>query len=311
MKCISMKFLWIKLGVLLLGKVVFSQDLDTLESKIITNQYGQIVYGNKTFPIIAFYQKDSLKYIYSQSKGKVAILRKNNTILKEIVFKNNDFSFSRFQVFQDKKVILQSWGMDKDYILLENENIIIQKRSIPKNKKIVSFKEIKTAKGTFEVHQYLVSPKNKLSKVLLYKTSQKIDTIYKDTKTKENRIINTSPRAELVYYSDKVYFFNADQRLILIFNEKGILVQEINLNEKEDEFLKSYLLNFYIADNKMYVSSVFGEKTYLWELEETGEFKRYEIPFRVYSIHQIVEDKIYFSLQMENNSLYVYERKFR
>jgi len=311
MKCISMKFLWINFSLLFFSKIVFSQDLDTLEAKIISNQYGEIVYGNQKFPIIAFYQKDSLKYIYSQSKNKVAILRKDNTLLKEITFKNGDFSFSRFQKFQDSKVILQSWGMDRDCILFEKENVIIQKRNIPKNKKIMSFKEVRTDKGIFEVHQYLVSPKNKLSKVLLYKNPQKIDTLYKDTQTKENRMINTSPRTELIYSSEKVYFFNADQHLILIFTNEGKKLQEINLKAQEDEFLKGYLLNFYLADEKIYVSNVFDEKTYIWEINENGKLKRYEIPFRIYSIHQIVEDKIYFSLQMENNSLYVYERKFR
>lgn len=310
-----MKCKWISLFCLLcLFYGAFSQDLDPKEAKILQNKYGEIVYGNKQLPILAFFQKDSLKYIYSQQKNKVAILRKDNTILKEVSFKNKDFTLARFQPYSKNGVILQSWGLDRDYILLENQNLSIKKQNTVKSKKIIAYQVIITEEAIFEVHQYMVTPSNSCSKVLLCRVNQKIDTLYQDTKTKENRNINVSPRAELVYFQDKLYFFNADQRLILIFEAKtGKLSQEINLKEQEDEYLKGYILNFYIdtATNTMYVSGVFANKTYIWEIKADKTIERFEIPFQIYLIHQILEDKIYFSLQTEEDNLYVYERKFK
>jgi hypothetical protein len=303
-----MKYKWSNLIFLLfILQNTFAQN-DAQEAKILQNEYGEIVYGNKQFPIIAFFQQDSLKYIYSQTKNKIAILRKDNTILKEIAFKNKDFTIPRFQPYGSKSVILQTNGLENNYVLLENQDLIAQKRNNPKNKKIIGFKEV--LNGKFQVHQYLITPSKTLSKVLLHQT----DTLYKDTQTKNNRTINISPRFGLVYWRDKVCFFNADQRLILIFEaQTGKLLQEINLKEQEDEFLRGFMLNFYIdhSTDKIYISGVLADKTYIWEVKTDKSVVRYELPFRVYLIHQIREDKIYFSLQTEGNNLYVYERKFK
>ncbi len=304
-----MKYKWINLifGLFILQKT-FAQNIDTQEAKILQNEYGEIVYGNKQFPIIAFFQQDSLKYIYSQTKNKVAILRKDNTILQEITFKNKDFTIPRFQPYGDKSIILQTDGLENNYAFSENQNLTARKRSNPKSKKIIGFKEV--LNGKFKVHQYLVTPSKTLSKVLLYQT----DTLYKDTQTQTNRSINVSPRFDLVLWRDKVYFFNADQRLILIFEaQTSKLLQEINLKEQEDEFLKGFMLNFYIdhSTDKIYISGVLADKTYIWEVKADKSVERYEIPFRIYLIHQIREDKIYFSLQTEGNNLYIYERKFK
>ena len=304
-----MKYKWSNLVFLLLIlQKTFAQNIDTQEAKILQNEYGEIVYGNKQFPIIAFFQQDSLKYIYSQTKNKVAILRKDNTILQEITFKNKDFTIPRFQPYSEKNTILQSEGTDTDYILIENQNIIAKKRKNPKNKKVIGFKEV--LNGKYQVHQYLITPSKTLSKVLLHNT----DTLYKDTQTKNNRTINVSPRFDLVHWRNKVYFFNADQRLILIFEaQTGKLLQEINLKEQEDEFLRGVMLNFYIdhSTDKIYISGVVADKTYIWEVKADKSVVRYEIPFRIYLIHQIKDDKIYFSMQTEGNHLYIYERKFK
>ncbi len=303
-----MKYKWSNLIFLLfILQNTFAQN-DAQEAKILQNEYGEIVYGNKQFPIIAFFQQDSLKYIYSQTKNKIAILRKDNTILKEIAFKNKDFTIPRFQPYGSKSVILQTNGLENNYVLLENQDLIAQKRNNPKNKKIIGFKEV--LNGKFQVHQYLITPSNTLSKVLLHQK----DTLYKDTQTKNNRTINISPRFGLVYWRDKVCFFNADQRLILIFEaQTGKLLQEINLKEQEDEFLRGFMLNFYIdhSTDKIYISSVVADKTYIWEVKTDKSLVRYEVPFRIYLIHQIKEDKICFSLQTEGSNLYVYERKFK
>ncbi|GAB4494400.1 MAG: hypothetical protein OHK0045_25620 [Raineya sp.] len=305
-----MNYKWISLFGLFIFYNALAQ-VDTKEEKVLQNEYGEIVYGNKQFPIVAFFQKDSLKYIYSQSKNKIAILRQNNTILQEITLKNKDFSTARFQPYGNEGIILQSWGMDKDYFLIEKQKLSPQKRTLPSSKKIIAYKEVSTDKGKFEVHQYMITPTKKLSKVLIYKNKQKIDTLYKDTITKENRYVNVSPRAELVYFQNKLYFFNADQRLLLVFDAQNAqLLEEINLKEK-DEYLSGFILNFYvdITTSQMYVGGVVAEKTYLWKIGK--EIERYEIPFQIYSIHQIYSDKIYFSLKAEEIHLYVYERKFR
>ena len=107
-----MKYKWSNLiFLLLILQKTFAQN-DAQEAKILQNEYGEIVYGNKQFPIIAFFQQDSLKYIYSQQKHKVAILGEKNTILKEISFKNKDFTIPRFQPYGNGNVILQSYGLD-------------------------------------------------------------------------------------------------------------------------------------------------------------------------------------------------------
>jgi hypothetical protein len=316
MKPMSMKYEWISLCVclFLLSSRVYSQGLDAEEAEIQKNQYGEMVYGNKQFPIVTFFQKDSLKYIYSLQKNRVAILGKDNRILQEVSFKNSDFSIPRFQPYADNYTILQSWGLDRDFVLVRNQTLVSKKRNIPKSKKIIGYKEVEANGGKFEVYQYIISPKNSLSKVILFRTSKKVDTLYKDYKTKENRFINVAPRAELVYFLDKTYFFNADQRLVLIFDANtGKLLQELNLKEYKDEELASFLLHFHIdiTTNKMYISGVSGEKTYIWEVSNQAILGKYEIPFRIFLIHQIYGDKIYFSLQTKENDLYVYERKFR
>ena len=305
-----MKYKWSNLiFLLLILQKTFAQN-DAQEAKILQNEYGEIVYGNKQFPIIAFFQQDSLKYIYSQTKNKVAILRKDNTILQEITFKNKDFTIPRFQPYGN--VVLQSYGLDSDYILIEKQTLTAKKRNLSKNSKIIGFKEVEG--GLFQVHQYFITPSKTLSKILLYSKNKKIDTLYKDTQTKNNRTINVSPRFDLIHWRDKVYFFNADQRLVLIFEaQTAKLLQEINLKEHADEYLKGFMLNFYVdaVNERIYLSGVVGDKTYIWEIKENNFIERYEIPLRIYLIHQIYDDKIYFSLQAEENNFYVYERKFK
>jgi hypothetical protein len=308
-----MKYRWISLFFSLFAlNYAFSQDLDPKEAKILQNEYGEIVYGNKQFPIIAFFQQDSLKYIYSEQKRKVAILGKNNTILKEIRFSSKDFTIPRFQPYGNGKIILQNCGLDSDYILIEKQTLTAKNRNFLKKSKLIGFKEVEN--GLFQVHQYFITPSKTLSKVILYNRNKKIDTLYKDTKTRENRSVNVSPRFDLLYFRDKVYFFNADQRIILIFEaQTAKLLQEIDLKLQADEYLKSFMLNFYIdfTTERIYLSGVMGGKTYIWEIKENNFIERYEVPFQIYLIHQICNDKIYFSLQAEKDGLYVYERKFR
>jgi hypothetical protein len=287
----------------------FAQELmSEAEKKIIENKYGELYYGNKQFSIDAFYEQDSLKYVYSKSNNKVFILDKQNKIVAEHRIRFKDISLPHFSQVGER-VLLSVFGEDESVAYFKNINII--KKENKRNRKIMAQKQVECIPGTIFIAQQLFVSQNKpLSKVLLLKKKQKTDTLYKDIKTKENRTVNTSPRAELLAYNEKVYFFDADQRLLLSYSFEGKLIDSISFKKQEDEYIKTFMLNFLLdtQTGKFYLSTVNGDNTFIYEIGSQGIVRRYEIPFRIYFIHQIYQQKVFFSMNTENKNYYIYQR---
>jgi len=307
---ISMKHFWIS-TLLFLPFWGQTQIMSNNEQNILKNTYGELYYGNEQFSFDTFFEKDSLKYVYSITKKTLCILDTNNQIISETKVRITKFVLPQFSI-NNQKVILQSFDTDRAFCMIEGSKAYPQKKNIP-NKVIACYVLPIDAATQFEVHQKNVSPSQKLSKVLLYKVNEKEDTLYKDIKTRINREVNTSPRVSLCQHQGKVYFFNADQQLILIFDTKGNKLDEINLKKTEDEHIATYMLNFLvdIQTNKLYVTTVLSDKTYIWDISAQKNVRRYELPFRIHQIHQILKDDVYFSMNTEDDRQYIYKRSFK
>jgi len=306
-----MKQFWISV-LLFLPFWAQAQVLSDSEEKMLKNTYGELYYGNEQFSFDTFFEKDSLKYTYSVTKKTLCILNTRNQIVSETKVNIKKTVLPHFSI-NNQKVILQNFDTDKEFCIIEGNRVYTRKKNIP-NKVTASYVLPIDAAVQFEVHQRDVGPIQKLSKVLLYKVNEKEDTLYQDTQTRINRKVNTAPRVSLCQYQEKVYFFNADQQLILIFDTKGNRLGEINLKKTEDEYIATYMLNFLvdIQANKLYVSTILRDKTYIWDILSQENIKRYELPFRIYKIHQILGDELYFSMSTEGSKQqYIYKRSFK
>ena len=291
---------YIFVAFLLFFRFVNAQDNPKLD-----NPKGEFYYGNDKIPFSDFFQKGDFSYLYSSQKKKIYVLNKENITIAEQKANIKDFVIPYFGICGEQ-VILQNLGEDLDYYLAQNTQIIPKRKKI--TKKVISTYLLPISENnTFEVYILNIGGKSKLSKVLLHNK----DTLYKDTKTKENRIVNTYPRISLQYHKEKVYFFNADQGIILVFDKQGKLLEEINLREIKDDDIKTFLMSFFvdIENGNIYVATASMVKTYIWQVLAKDSIQKYELDFRLHKIHQIYAGNVYFSMKGEGKTQYIYNRK--